>query len=79
MHRTGHRDRNLDPRNLLVRRDPEGFVFAKIDSPRSFRVCHDIARDRTTASDLGRLARGLHELAVAPELLVATWPALVNA
>lgn len=63
LHEAGFRDRNLDPRNLLVSRDADGGVtFAKIDSPR-FRCRRPGAGDdRLRRQDLARLAAGLRRL-----------------
>jgi len=74
MHRSGHRDRNLDPRNLLVARRDGGFAFAKVDSPRSYRVAPGDADRRSRADDLARLGVGLLRLGLPPALLEQSWP-----
>jgi hypothetical protein len=55
VHETGHRDRNLDARNVLVRVDGDRVEFAKIDSPESFRVRDGTRMDRWRREDLRRL------------------------
>lgn len=69
-HRLGFRDRNLDPRNLLVQHNPAGndrWLVAKIDSPR-YRLRRAASteppRDRLARQDWARLLRGLEELGV---------------
>jgi hypothetical protein len=59
LHRLGHRDRNLDPRNILVLADQGGIRFIKIDSPRSFTVRPGDRSDRWRERDRGRLSLGL--------------------
>jgi hypothetical protein len=66
LHCAGFRDRNLDPRNILVRREADGsWQFAKIDSPR-FRLLRPCSRpdDRLARADVALLARGM--LSVSP-------------
>ncbi|MBK8976432.1 MAG: hypothetical protein IPM29_10945 [Planctomycetes bacterium] len=66
LHAAGFRDRNLDPRNILVRRDAERLRFAKIDSPRHRLRGAGSRCDRLVRADRDRLARGLRELLGAP-------------
>lgn len=61
-HAAGFRDRNLDPRNLLARRGPNGWTIAKIDSPRHRLRRPGAREDRLTRADWARLDRGLAEL-----------------
>jgi hypothetical protein len=66
LHGAGFHDRNLDPRNVLARRDDRGrLVLTKIDSPR-FVLARPGSRrsQRLAALDRERLHRGLHELGV---------------
>jgi hypothetical protein len=62
LHRAGHRDRNLDPRNILVVETDGRLQFVKIDSPRSFAVAPGDAPDRWRDADRRRLNAGLSEL-----------------
>lgn len=61
-HGKGYRDRNLDPRNLIVRRHGEGWQIVKIDAPRFRLVPPGRPDDRLAKADRERLARGLREL-----------------
>jgi len=62
LHDAGFRDRNLDLRNILVRREPSAWCFAKIDSPRH-RIPKDARPDDALArADWTRLAASLDEL-----------------
>lgn len=65
LHDLGFRDRNLDLRNLLARRTADGFVVAKIDSPRHRLVRAGRFDDRFTAADWHRLLPQLHAFGVA--------------
>ena len=62
LHHSGHRDRNLDPRNVLVVADGAQPRFVKIDSPRSFAVATGARDDRFTRADRARLLAGLTAL-----------------
>lgn len=56
LHQLGFRDRNLDARNLLARRTPDGaWMVAKIDSPRHFLRSPGPPADRAAAADWQRL------------------------
>jgi hypothetical protein len=64
LHRQGFHDRNLDPRNVLARRDAAGRLrLTKIDSPR-FVLARPGSRHarRLVSADLARLDLGLREL-----------------
>lgn len=64
LHRAGFRDRNLDLRNLLGRRDgTEAFEVVKIDSPRYRVVQRGSECDRLAQRDWERLSRSIDELA----------------
>jgi hypothetical protein len=55
LHQRGFRDRNLDLRNLLARREVGAWIVAKIDSPR-WRLCPSgPAADRLAREDWDRL------------------------
>ena len=63
MHALGFRDRNLDLRNLLARRDAAGaWIIAKIDSPRFCLVASGEPEDRLVREDWRRLESSLAEL-----------------
>ncbi|MDA0932864.1 MAG: hypothetical protein O3C51_05340 [Planctomycetota bacterium] len=64
LHSAGFHDRNLDPRNLLARREADGtLVITKIDSPRFVLAPPGSRRARRLeAEDMARLQRGLREL-----------------
>lgn len=68
LHAAGFRDGNLDLRNLLLRRNGQGFDVAKIDSPR-YRIRPPGRRnDRWVQADWQRLQPQLDAaLAAAPE------------
>ena len=60
LHRAGFRDRNLDPRNILVRFDADGApTFCKLDSPRYRLNAPGERDDRLARADRERLRRGL--------------------
>ncbi len=62
LHHAGFRDRNLDLRNLLARREDGGWKIVKVDSPR-FRLARaGRERDRLARADWQRLARSLDEI-----------------
>lgn len=64
LHAAGFHDRNLDPRNLLARRESDGtLTVTKIDSPRFVLAPPGSRRaQRLAAEDIARLRRGLLEL-----------------
>ncbi|MCB9889744.1 MAG: hypothetical protein H6836_09230 [Planctomycetes bacterium] len=62
LHLAGFRDRNLDARNLLARRDEGAWTVVKIDSPRFRLVRPGPATDRRATADLQRLSRSLTDL-----------------
>lgn len=65
LHRLGFRDGNLDLRNLLAHRRPDGWCVAKIDSPR-FRLRRPgLAEDRWTRRDWARLSPQLQPYGLA--------------
>lgn len=55
LHARGFRDRNLDLRNLLVRRADDGWLVAKIDSPRFVVRRPGAATDAMARADWRRL------------------------
>lgn len=59
LHRAGFRDRNLDPRNVLVRRDGAGWRIAKLDAPRFALRAPGAPRDGDAEADWQRLLGGL--------------------
>jgi hypothetical protein len=73
LHRLGFRDRNLDLRNLLARRRPDGtFELTKIDSPRFLLVRPGARGDRLVAAVWARLRPQLAAFGLAT---AATGPA----
>lgn len=56
LHHEGWRDRNLDLRNLLIARTPDGWQVAKIDSPRYVLRSPRVRDDRLTRADWRRLS-----------------------
>jgi hypothetical protein len=62
LHRAGFRDRNLDPRNILVVGAPDAPRFAKIDSPRYHLRRPGRTDDALAAADWRRLDAGLAAL-----------------
>jgi hypothetical protein len=63
LHELGFRDRNLDLRNLLARRDPAGvFEIAKLDSPRHRIVRAGRRDDRLASEDRERLGASFRSL-----------------
>jgi hypothetical protein len=56
LHLLGFRDGNLDLRNLIARRDPEGWIVAKVDSPRHRFAARGRAHDRQADADWRRLS-----------------------
>lgn len=76
LHRLGFRDGNLDLRNLLAHRRPDGWCVAKIDSPR-FRLRRPgPAADRWTRRDWARLSPQLqpYDLAAVARAAAAMAP-----
>ena len=71
LHELGFRDRNLDLRNLLVRRDGAAFVVAKIDSPRYCLRRAGPAVDRLARADWDRLLPQLAPFGVADDARIA--------
>jgi hypothetical protein len=67
MHRGGFRDRNLDLRNILARRDAMEWRFAKIDSPRHRITSSDRLDDELARADWQRLTASLAAIDL-------TWP-----
>lgn len=66
LHALGFRDRNLDLRNLLARREADGgWTIAKIDSPRHRLRAPGRADDRWTRADWARLAPQLEPYGLA--------------
>lgn len=61
LHELGFRDRNLDPRNLLVRCTDGHWQIAKLDSPRFLLRPKGPATDRLAAADWQRLLAQLPE------------------
>ena len=61
LHKAGFRDRNLDLRNLLARRDDDGWSLAKIDSPRHKITRGDHTDDALAHADWARLRGSLRE------------------
>lgn len=60
MHSLGYRDRNLDLRNILARREESGaWLLAKIDSPRFRIVAAGKPTDRLAREDWSRLRSSL--------------------
>lgn len=62
LHESGFRDRNLDLRNLLARRQASGWEIAKVDSPRHRIVPPGPAGDRLARDDWSRLLPQLRAL-----------------
>lgn len=69
LHAAGFRDRNLDPRNILVAPAPgngvgtfEGYSFTKIDSPRYRLVAPGTGTDALADADWTRLRKGLDQV-----------------
>lgn len=71
LHRSGFRDRNLDLRNLLIRRDGDQLTIAKIDSPRHRIVAGNHTGDRLAEADWQRLLPQLAEYGVADVAVAA--------
>lgn len=69
VHALGFRDRNLDLRNLLARREGDDWTIAKIDSPRHRLVRPGAASDRLARADRDRLLRQLAPFGLGAEAL----------
>ena len=67
-HQAGFRDRNLDLRNILVRRERDGWAIAKIDSPRHRIVRPGRVDDALARADHARLDADLARLGFASEV-----------
>lgn len=67
LHRAGFRDGNLDLRNLLARRNLEGWEVAKIDSPRFRVVGAGEPTDRWARRDRARLRASFEAAGVAAD------------
>ncbi len=73
LHAAGFRDRNLDLRNVLGRTAGDGFVLAKIDSPRYRLASPGVQVDRWVQADRMRLAASLATLGLElPEVALDT-------
>jgi hypothetical protein len=71
LHALGYRDRNLDLRNLLARRDAAGWTIAKIDSGRHRLRPPGRSADRLVRSDWARLLPQLEPFGVAATAIAA--------